>query len=1541
MSQQTTKLTRNSLILLFSFIFLLLTTSAYSAPGDILFTHNNSIDTFDENSLNTYWNVDSNGGDAGISNGTPDSDGRAMYTRYGEVTVTTKRTIDLSGKYAELSFWAQVGDDSFSEDPDANEDLVIEYNDSNNDWHILARIAGDTAPGSVFNQTIEIPANGLHSNFRFRFRQTGGSGYNYDYYHIDNVVLREASPPPPGFCDDFENGLSNWIISNNNYAGIGEQTYDSPTHSLYLNGGPVNATSRLMDLSGKSAANLSFWLQRGSDDILGSEFPEDGENIIVSYFNNSGNWIDLETFQGGGTPGEVFNKTYILPSDAFHSGLQVRFSLTDGSGENWDYWHIDNFCVQSPAMLFLDYRMDEAEWSGTAGEVKDNSSNDYDGTAYNGLTTTDNSTVNGGICRVGGIFDGVDDYIEVPDLSALQSTASLSFWIKTNQTGNDTAWQAPGITGIEENGGTNDIFWGFIDSNGNIGIAVGNNFTIKSNNEVNDNQWHHVVLTRNADTGDAKVYVDGILEDTGNMNSGSIGNSFSSIGRIEDTGGSPEYFNGYLDEVKIFDSILTDSQVSNIYNNENNGNNWDGTPRTCPSVPGQIDCTDIFPSAAQNSESNSSIEFGWNAQVSDPDNTLETYEIIYNQWSNDTCITTDCAASNSISKKPTLGTFITTNSTLDVNLGWREDYTLGNNNINEYRNIDSGGRSTISDSGNFDVYKIQTLSLKDRDTLELQGGTDYWIETFNFDGSRIEITVQGNGTARLFIKDPTEFSWRTDINENGEPNNLLIVDYGDITFSNGNDGEINAVVYSKGSIEVGSDIEINGSLAAEGNINLISNSYINYDINWISNLDDRGFCESPGSNLNHILLTHDGYALTCRAEPITVKACANDNCSTLYNNQVTVNFTNPSSGWETDPATFTGGQTTVDLIHTDNETITINAEATSPIADNNTRCLNTSGGADCEIIFTDVGIIIDGDDASTNPESDITTQIAGKPSDTNPNGETQLIRVIRTNDKTGACIPGVQNKNLDVSFSYSLPQINQGLEDNSIQVTANGGNIILTDNTTTQSLSLSFDSNGTAPFIFESSDAGKYSLTAEMQIPVTYSDNTTAVQTVTGTDTSNAFVVRPFAVFANAVGNPKSQDANGGVFRKAGNPFTLNFKSLKWTSGRDSDNNGEWDSCDNSTLTDPGSNYARVPSWDIGQPSVNLALPSTGNNPGISYNNGNITFAKSSNTVSSDNITFGEVGIIQMQKDGLNNFLGESVQVCSPYIGRFTPHHFEVTSKTTGDLANQCSNSFTYTGQKTNYLVKPEFIITAQNKDNNTTQNYKGNFFKLEKSGIDITTPTTDANQVGEDGVNKVKVSVERDDASLNPNNDGTATYTFGNDNITYVRDNNSQIAPFDALINFEINSIVDNDSVSAINLPDNISASGTEIRYGRMDILDNYGPETEPLTLDVRTEYWDGDSWELNDNDSCTQLTDSDFYLDNYTVNLNSGETSLFGIADINSGYGSLSLTAPGENNNGSVDINLISYLYLLDNETVGTATFGIYRGRDIIIDWQEVPAE
>jgi len=247
----------------------------------------------------------------------------------------------------------------------------------------------------------------------------------------------------------------------------------------------------------------------------------------------------------------------------------------------------------TPLVPIANYYFDECEWDGTADEVQDSSTGGYHGTARNGANTIDD----GQVCTRSGSFDGSDDYIEQNNVfNTLRTTASLSFWIKTSQNGNNTAWRAPGVTGIEESGGTNDIFWGWLDAAGHIGIQKGDTAGAQSSTVVNDNSWHHVVLTRDSGSGVSQVYIDGSLEDTATSAAGDVGNSFNRIGSIIDTGGTPTYFEGYLDEFKMYDGVLGSSQVQEIYDNESVGKNYDGSIRTCDpcgaacgSYPGTLD----------------------------------------------------------------------------------------------------------------------------------------------------------------------------------------------------------------------------------------------------------------------------------------------------------------------------------------------------------------------------------------------------------------------------------------------------------------------------------------------------------------------------------------------------------------------------------------------------------------------------------------------------------------------------------------------------------------------------------------------------------------------------------------------------------------------------------------------------------------------------------------------------------------------------------------------------------------------------------------
>ncbi|NEP61700.1 MAG: LamG domain-containing protein [Symploca sp. SIO2G7] len=101
-----------------------------------------------------------------------------------------------------------------------------------------------------------------------------------------------------------------------------------------------------------------------------------------------------------------------------------------------------------------------------------------------------------------------------------------------------------------------------------------------SNFSVADGEWHQVTVTvdRNNTTG-GKWYVDGVLVNTFNPTGrqGSLSNSKAlRLGRRSDSN-SAGFFNGSLDEVKLFDSALSASEVQSIYQADkilNGGNSY-------------------------------------------------------------------------------------------------------------------------------------------------------------------------------------------------------------------------------------------------------------------------------------------------------------------------------------------------------------------------------------------------------------------------------------------------------------------------------------------------------------------------------------------------------------------------------------------------------------------------------------------------------------------------------------------------------------------------------------------------------------------------------------------------------------------------------------------------------------------------------------------------------------------------------------------------------------------------------------------------------
>ena len=95
-----------------------------------------------------------------------------------------------------LHVWVLQGSFSCGEEPDANEDLQIQYIDSGGTWVTLNTWLGSTAGGTAEQWSTNLPSAALHANTQIRIYQTSGSGSGptcCDNWFVDDVYLDAPS----------------------------------------------------------------------------------------------------------------------------------------------------------------------------------------------------------------------------------------------------------------------------------------------------------------------------------------------------------------------------------------------------------------------------------------------------------------------------------------------------------------------------------------------------------------------------------------------------------------------------------------------------------------------------------------------------------------------------------------------------------------------------------------------------------------------------------------------------------------------------------------------------------------------------------------------------------------------------------------------------------------------------------------------------------------------------------------------------------------------------------------------------------------------------------------------------------------------------------------------------------------------------------------------------------------------------------------------------------------------------------------------------
>ncbi len=693
----------------------------------------------------------------------------------------------------------------------------------------------------------------------------------------------------------------------------------------------------------------------------------------------------------------------------------------------------------------------------------------------------------------------------------------------------------------------------------------------------------------------------------------------------------------------------------------------------------------------------------------------------------------------------------------------------------------------------------------------------------------------------------------------------------------------------------------------------------------IHELDNLRVCSTqpqPLPTLDHVRILHDGQALTCAAENIELKACADATCSTLFLGPVTVNLTNISGAtWSSDPITFSGGQTTVTLTKNTAGTVALGGIVTSPTATSTTAVCYNGATQNCSLTYTLSSACFDAVETGRSASTPIYTKLAGTAFSldvlalaagfTGP----VSIALVDPTAPTGNC--GDFNTGLTAEGAYSFTAGDNGRHTFNFTYPNAAKNVrVRIRNTSTNQSACSSDNFAIRP----------RQLTLSTTTPLNPASNTLKA----GADFN---LTAASGVPAGYTGIPttdptKIMDHNNAAIGTG--TLTGSFAAATGVNSV-----GTFQYLDVGTITLNANAVLDATFTAVDQV--------TGLVGGIDHGTGGDCIANSASNTAS-------VGFYGCNIGG--TALGP--------LGRFYPDHYEVTA----NLTAAC-NGFTYMNQS---ALGVNLAIQAMASAGATPlSRFTSGYAFLRSFNV-----TGDNNGAAIDPLNN------RLTPDLPAFQWTSGAYT-GSGTYSFDRGTNPD-GPYD---DFKLKvTITDADGAQITKLngatitgASSVSSPATKIRYGRLRLPNAFGPETTPLIMALRAEYYNGTGFVTNTLDNCTSLPlTTNIFLNNpataggaeKSAATISGSTTTatpmtidHGTTSVNlaplyhtpfvSGDAGLSFTSPGAGNVGYVDIrvDVSAYPWLqidwdnngsLDANLNARANFGIYRGNDRIINWREI---
>jgi len=198
--------------------------------------------------------------------------------------------------------------------------------------------------------------------------------------------------------------------------------------------------------------------------------------------------------------------------------------------------------------------------TAVATYMLNNNANDVSGN-YNGTET--NITYNTGKYGGAAVFNGSSSYIDL-GTSIATSTRAVSMWVYAYDFSERWPFQQGDGQGVEN-------YIRFYNTD-DIQVRWGN--VTQTFSGYSANTWYHIVAQKDSNNN-ANVWINGVeMGSTGTPSA--IAVNKTQIGTRYNNNSYQYYFNGLIDQVRIYNTALDSTDVSNIYNNEAQANSGGG-----------------------------------------------------------------------------------------------------------------------------------------------------------------------------------------------------------------------------------------------------------------------------------------------------------------------------------------------------------------------------------------------------------------------------------------------------------------------------------------------------------------------------------------------------------------------------------------------------------------------------------------------------------------------------------------------------------------------------------------------------------------------------------------------------------------------------------------------------------------------------------------------------------------------------------------------------------------------------------------------------